>query len=204
MGKVATSKLAQAIMIIVACVTILYRPFWMFPVLMLAGGLVTLTNDSLQEKIKQRLHDFGIEEPTGKNYTWRNRIKMYVRLVKTIGQTPLPTHHVNNMESNEDLTHDDQGEQKEDVSISNLTLRPTIAALLLVMFAVILVTLIVLRQFITWRLFQVFESFFRMGSIIFGGGQVVVPMMLAELKDLVTDTQFFNGFAIVSALPGPM
>mmetsp|Transcript_8499 Transcript_8499/g.10205 ORF Transcript_8499/g.10205 Transcript_8499/m.10205 type:complete len:314 (+) Transcript_8499:3-944(+) len=51
-----------------------------------------------------------------------------------------------------------------------------------------------------------FEAMFRMGSIIYGGGQVVLPMLLTEVVDTgwVTEDQFFQGFALVQALPGPL
>ena len=47
-----------------------------------------------------------------------------------------------------------------------------------------------------------FESMFRIGSLIYGGGQVVLPMMLAE--NYCSREQFFQGFALVQALPGPL
>lgn len=51
-----------------------------------------------------------------------------------------------------------------------------------------------------------FESMFRMGSIIYGGGQVVLPMLLEEVVDpgWVSEAQFFQGFSLVQALPGPL
>ena len=51
-----------------------------------------------------------------------------------------------------------------------------------------------------------FESFFRIGSIIYGGGQVVLPMLFDEVVDTgwVTEDQFWTGFALVQALPGPL
>jgi chromate transporter len=45
-----------------------------------------------------------------------------------------------------------------------------------------------------------------MGSLIFGGGQVVLPMLLTEVVNpgWVTEEQFLDGFALMLALPGPM
>ena len=53
---------------------------------------------------------------------------------------------------------------------------------------------------------ELFESFYRMGALIFGGGQVVLPMMLTEVVDTgrVTEQQFLDGFALMLALPGPL
>ena len=79
-----------------------------------------------------------------------------------------------------------------------------------------------------------FEAFYRTGSIIFGGGQVVLPLLLKDVTDVVTtctdgvgeivaagtagatcvsletasswitQEQFFAGLAIVQAMPGPL
>eukprot|EP00246_Nothoceros_aenigmaticus_P004312 TRINITY_DN15817_c0_g1_i1.p1 TRINITY_DN15817_c0_g1~~TRINITY_DN15817_c0_g1_i1.p1 ORF type:complete len:305 (+),score=24.01 TRINITY_DN15817_c0_g1_i1:28-915(+) len=63
------------------------------------------------------------------------------------------------------------------------------------------------------------ETFYRIGSIIFGGGQVVLPMLYnsvvqrtcysdgncADKPDTwVTSKQFYAGLGIVQALPGPL
>jgi len=52
-----------------------------------------------------------------------------------------------------------------------------------------------------------FESFFRIGSLIFGGGVVMIPMAQSEFvyeKGWLTDEQFFQGVGLVQSLPGPM
>jgi chromate transporter len=63
---------------------------------------------------------------------------------------------------------------------------------------------------IPWGLFMLFgafERFYRFGYLVFGGGQVVVPVMQQELVDhgeFLTTDQFLGGFGLVQALPGPM
>ena len=56
-------------------------------------------------------------------------------------------------------------------------------------------------------LWVTFERFYRFGCLVFGGGQVVVPLMQGELVDsngLMTQSEFLAGFGLVQALPGPM
>jgi chromate transporter len=56
-------------------------------------------------------------------------------------------------------------------------------------------------------LFQTFERFYRYGYLVFGGGQVVVPLMQGELVHsgkLMSQDEFLAGFGLVQALPGPM
>ncbi len=55
--------------------------------------------------------------------------------------------------------------------------------------------------------FLLFENTFRYGSLVFGGGQVLVPMMyeqFVEYKRYLTSEQFLTGFGLVSAMPGPV
>lgn len=54
---------------------------------------------------------------------------------------------------------------------------------------------------------DLFESFFRYGYLVFGGGQVVVPVMhseLVHLKEYLTNQEFLTGYGLVQGLPGPM
>jgi len=53
---------------------------------------------------------------------------------------------------------------------------------------------------------RLFENFYRNGSLVFGGGQVLVPLLYTEFVDFksyLTGEEFLSGFAIVQALPGP-
>ena len=62
-------------------------------------------------------------------------------------------------------------------------------------------------QFSPDSLIVLFERFYRYGYLVFGGGQVVVPVMQGELvdqTDLLTAEEFLSGFGLVQALPGPM
>jgi chromate transporter len=52
-----------------------------------------------------------------------------------------------------------------------------------------------------------FENFYRNGSLIFGGGQVLVPLLhteFVEFKEYLTSDEFLSGYGLVQALPGPV
>lgn len=54
---------------------------------------------------------------------------------------------------------------------------------------------------------RLFENFYRNGSLVFGGGQVLIPLMFTEFVDFkgyLTAEEFLSGFAVVQALPGPV
>jgi chromate transporter len=51
-----------------------------------------------------------------------------------------------------------------------------------------------------------FDSFYRAGSFVFGGGHVVLPLLRAELvpQGWLSDAQFLAGYGAAQALPGPL
>ncbi len=63
------------------------------------------------------------------------------------------------------------------------------------------------------RIFNLFENFYRFGSIVFGGGQALMPMMLYQFVSRpihqgtapwLTSTELLTGYGLIQALPGPV
>ena len=71
------------------------------------------------------------------------------------------------------------------------------------------------------RPIRLFENFYRNGSLVFGGGQVLAPMLYTEFvkkdsveksmrpvefskKEYLTHDEFLTGYAVVQTLPGPV
>ena len=53
---------------------------------------------------------------------------------------------------------------------------------------------------------RLFENFYRNGSLVFGGGQVLAPLLFAEFvefKHYLTGPEFLSGLGLVQAMPGP-
>ncbi|WP_317238925.1 chromate transporter [Hymenobacter sp. 5516J-16] len=53
---------------------------------------------------------------------------------------------------------------------------------------------------------RLFENFYRNGSLVFGGGQVLAPLFyteFVEFKHYLTAEEFLSGLGMVQALPGP-
>jgi len=46
--------------------------------------------------------------------------------------------------------------------------------------------------------------FYRVGCLVYGGGPVVVPLLLTQLRGILTHQQFLLGFGVVNCMPGPM
>ncbi len=64
-----------------------------------------------------------------------------------------------------------------------------------------------LATFTNWMPIKLFENFYRNGSLIFGGGQVLIPLLYTEfvtLKDYLTSPEFLSGYGLAQAVPGPV
>lgn len=141
--KVIKSSLGVVIMIISALVSFFFRSPYIFPFLLILGGLATAHRYKQQPK----------EEKEGIHIQWANLILWAGVFVFVAGLGGLT-------KSNPDL----------------LPIR-------------------------------LFENFYRNGSLIFGGGQVLIPLLyteFVELKDYLSSSEFLSGFAIVQAIPGPV
>ncbi|EGR4263564.1 chromate efflux transporter [Vibrio cholerae] len=53
-------------------------------------------------------------------------------------------------------------------------------------------------------LVELFGHFFQVGSLVFGGGHVVLPLLQNALGDSLATDQFLTGYAAAQAVPGPM
>ncbi len=75
-----------------------------------------------------------------------------------------------------------------------------------VVFFGLLFGLPLLRQMTPSHGLEVFDSFFRVGSLVFGGGHVVLPLLQAEVvgPGWITNEQFVAGYGATQAVPGPL
>jgi len=104
-------------------------------------------------------------------------------------------------------TADEQAEN--DSILKHINISKRTGGFLILIWLTLLITSISLRAaevFEEDSLLSLFEAFFRVGSIIYGGGQVVLPMLLTEVVSTgwVSEPVFFTGFGLVQSLPGPL
>ena len=76
----------------------------------------------------------------------------------------------------------------------------------LVVFFVILAGLPLARQLESSQTLAIFDSFFRSGSLVFGGGHVVLPLLQSEVvgPGWMTNAEFVAGYGATQAVPGPL
>ena len=117
--------------------------------------------------------------------------------------------------------------------VAHLGVKPITGACLIVIWIFTLIALSIVASnttYATHKELHWFAAFWRVGSIIFGGGQVVLPLLLSDvvqyettcaMTDVVTNActsyvtsevatswiteeQFFAGLALAQAMPGPL
>jgi chromate transporter len=70
-----------------------------------------------------------------------------------------------------------------------------------------LVFLAVLGHFTDYFPIRIFENFYRNGSLVFGGGHILAPVLyteFVEFKHLIDSESFLTGMALSQTLPGPV
>ncbi|WP_226536476.1 chromate transporter [Fictibacillus halophilus] len=82
----------------------------------------------------------------------------------------------------------------------------TFAVICLTLFFSLLILLPIIREAtsISWIAF--FDSFYRSGSLVFGGGHVVLPLLEREFvpTDWISEEAFLAGYGAAQAVPGPL
>ncbi|MCC5813220.1 MAG: chromate efflux transporter [Leptospira sp.] len=76
----------------------------------------------------------------------------------------------------------------------------------LIAFVGFLFGLPILREVFSGQTIQIIDSFYRSGSLVFGGGHVVLPLLQSEVVPVgwVSNDLFLAGYGVANAVPGPL
>ncbi|GAB3658642.1 chromate transporter [Echinicola sediminis] len=138
-GKMVKTTEAMVLMMLSAFIAFFYNSPYIFPGMLVAGGIITSLKFRKQPKI---------EEKSGLDIEWSNFL----------------------------------------------------------LWAGVLIAAATLGHFTRFLPIRLFENFYRNGSLIFGGGQVLVPYLyteFVEFKGYLTSEEFLTGYAISQGVPGP-
>jgi chromate transporter len=80
------------------------------------------------------------------------------------------------------------------------------AAACLIVFFALLIILPVIRKLTPIQWLAMFDSFYRSGSLVFGGGHVVLPLLEREFvpTGFLSEEAFLAGYGAAQAVPGPL
>ena len=87
-----------------------------------------------------------------------------------------------------------------------VTLSRRVGAMWLSLFVLVLAGLPILAQLIPNQSLAMTDAFYRSGSLVFGGGHVVLPLLQAEVVPTgwVSNDVFLAGYGAAQAMPGPL
>ncbi|WP_018708105.1 chromate efflux transporter [Siminovitchia fordii] len=94
----------------------------------------------------------------------------------------------------------------QSISISRFHISKRLGCLCLILFFGLLILLPILRETVTSHWVALFDSFYRSGSLVFGGGHVVLPLLEQEFVPTgwLSEEQFLAGYGATQAVPGPL
>ncbi|KAI8901625.1 chromate transporter-domain-containing protein [Globomyces pollinis-pini] len=154
---------------------------WLFPILMIVGGSTTYIESLL---------------------------KRYLNSLNTRGQenmVPLST-----TSSNVNIVQSETGSDSESVNENPITYGFTYShntgLIVLSIWVVGLALAVTIRTILVPTVIQIVGTMYFVGSIIFGGGPVVIPLLQSYVVDgaaWMSNREFLFGLALINALPGP-
>lgn len=82
----------------------------------------------------------------------------------------------------------------------------SVGAACLALFVLLLIMLPLLAHALQWQGLVLFDSFFRSGAFVFGGGHVVLPLLETEVVQtgMASHDAFLAGYGAAQAVPGPL
>lgn len=99
-----------------------------------------------------------------------------------------------------------QNKKEEDHVPLHIPVSKTFAFICISLFFGLLVFLPVLRNVMDHSSIALFDSFYRSGALVFGGGHVVLPLLERELvpNGFISSEEFLTGYGMTQAVPGPL
>lgn len=99
-----------------------------------------------------------------------------------------------------------QSEPNQKKSFFFVPISPKAGMIWLCLFAMIFIALPILSFIFPSNVLEVIDIFYRTGSLVFGGGHVVLPLLQAELvpSGIIENDIFLAGYGATQAVPGPL
>ena len=99
-----------------------------------------------------------------------------------------------------------RGKQDTDLPEVHVPVRRSVAVISLVIFFALLLAMPILRHLSSNQWLAVFDSFYRAGSLVFGGGHVLLPLLEKEIVPTgwLSQEHFLAGYGAAQAVPGPL
>lgn len=205
--KAITDQLTRVLVFLGGTAGMLYNALWYFPVLMVGGGLAAITHDL---RLWKYLYPSKLSKRPAGDEEHQDAIQMQgipssssqddARTSVKRRHADIPTPDVERVKS---TPSGEAADERRATKLENWKVGLTIIA---GFFA----TLIVIMVFRAYRRgysrgYDLFANLYLAGTIIFGGGPVVIPLLREYVvaEGWVSPRDFLLGLALVQAFPGP-
>ncbi|KAH6672168.1 chromate transporter-domain-containing protein [Halenospora varia] len=215
--KAITDKVTRILVFLGATAGLMYNALWYFPLLMLLAGAVSVVFDyrvlhPLVKKIVGLVHKKkapSVEE-NGHELPVVNANAQQKQESEIQPAPPGPSRssmakepvHLREEHATEGIP-----EARIIPAARRLNISWQVGSVILTAFLVVFIALMVLRGVLPHKklLFSLFTNLFLAGTIIFGGGPVVIPLLREYVvnEGWVSPRDFLIGLAIIQAFPGP-
>ncbi|KAJ5781952.1 uncharacterized protein N7518_010435 [Penicillium psychrosexuale] len=213
--KAIRDKLSRILVIFGACAGLCYNALWYFPVLMIIGGFLTsiwdgwLYQQFSRARIAWKNRHSRPQEPevTNGDPTGMNHITLEENRVQR-SETTRPRRTDPRIEGLPQSTvHTTRPTQSAEDPSPQHIIRIRVGVLVVVLFFASFIGILVARGQLTTPplALDLFANMYLAGTVIFGGGPVVIPLLRSYVVDpgWVSSRDFLIGLAIIQAFPGP-
>jgi chromate transport protein ChrA len=228
-GKAINDRITRILVLFGACAGLCYNAIWFFPVLIVIGGAVTVIWDIwLRQQIGKLRAGYAAKRRRARNEggdaeesTTTQDIPLAEGLQVRRPEAVKRKVHAGSSTDRIMPVEDSAGPSRsqEHRSAADVTEVTTIADTkthnipvkiglsLIVGFLLSFIVVMVIRGTVDvrGRAFDLFSNMYLAGTIIFGGGPVVIPLLRSYVVDpgWVSPRDFLLGLAIIQAFPGP-
>ncbi|USP82698.1 hypothetical protein yc1106_09972 [Curvularia clavata] len=231
--KAIKDKVTRILVIFGACAGLCYNALWYFPVLIICGGIVTVLWDiwlmrwvgkmqaRYQARRRRARNEQGDAEEEIQHAETHQTPSVDLTRPQAIKRRPQAgSSRVDDAASSREDLAATQPPVTVDEPVRQIPQPPAaaadfkshiisvkIGATLIIGFTISFIVIMVLRGTLDSipRPFAVFSNMYLAGTIIFGGGPVVIPLLRSYVVDpgWVNPRDFLLGLAIIQAFPGP-
>ncbi|TPX11620.1 uncharacterized protein E0L32_007599 [Thyridium curvatum] len=208
--KAITDKLTRVIVFLTAAAGLLYNALWYFPVLLVVSGAATLVNDSrllhrALNKILLRIQRNPPVRAHEENGVFAAELSAMPSQNRST-RSPSPAQDASAAQSIQEQL-ESAHEPRVIPQQVQLNISWKLGVAIIVTFFATFIAAMVLRGTLAAPplLYSLFANMYLAGTIIFGGGPVVIPLLREYVvaQGWVSPRDFLIGLAIIQAFPGP-
>ncbi|KAF3045549.1 hypothetical protein E8E12_009701 [Didymella heteroderae] len=228
--KAIKDRLTRILVILGACAGICYNALWYFPVLIVFGGIITVLWDIwLAQKVGKARAKWEAKRRRARNEVGDaeeiipsqdvQAVELQVQRPEAVKRRVQAGNSTDRIVPEESASEQGRAGGPRSAEFETPVIVPSVAEVgthtisvklgisLIVGFLASFLVVMVVRGTVDSRtlVFDLFSNMYLAGTIIFGGGPVVIPLLRSYVVDpgWVSPRDFLLGLAIIQAFPGP-